>query len=100
MFKDGLYYEMARNGIEKAYRIRDAFRNAGFTFLYESNTNQQFPVLPDTVLEILSENFSWDYWCRVDDEHSCVRFCASWATSDEQVKALEDAISQFSIKTE
>jgi len=100
MFKDGLYYEMGRNGIEKAYRIRDAFRNAGFTFLYESNTNQQFPVLPDTVLEILSENFSWDYWCRVDDEHSCVRFCASWATSDEQVKALEDAISQFSIKTE
>ena len=100
MFKDGLYYEMGRNGIEKAYRIRDAFRNAGFPFLYESPSNQQFPVLPDTVLEILSENFSWDYWCRVDDEHSCVRFCASWATTDEQVKALEDAISQFSLKTE
>lgn len=100
MFKDGLYYEMGRNGIEKAYRIRDAFRKAGFPFLYESNTNQQFPVLPDTVLDILSENFSWDYWCRVDDEHSCVRFCASWATSDENVKALEDAIAQFRIKTE
>lgn len=100
MFKDGLYYEMGRNGIEKAYRIRDAFRNAGFPFLYESNTNQQFPVLPDTVLEILSENFSWDYWCRVDEEHSCVRFCASWATSDENVAALEKAIADFSIKAE
>ena len=100
MFRDGLYYEMGKNGIEKAYRIRDAFEKAGFPFLYESNTNQQFPVLPDTVLEILSENFSWDYWCRVDEEHSCVRFCASWATSDEQVNALEEAIAQFSIKTE
>ncbi len=100
MFKDGLYYEMGRNGIEKAYRIRDAFANAGFSFLYESNTNQQFPVLPDTVLEILSDRFSWDYWCRVDETHSCVRFCASWATSDENVEALEKAIADFSLKTE
>lgn len=100
MFKDGLYYEMGRNGIEKAYRIRDAFANAGFSFLYESNTNQQFPVLPDTVLEILSDRFSWDYWCRVDENHSCVRFCASWATSDENVEALEKAIADFRIMTE
>lgn len=100
MFKDGLYYEMGKNGIEKAYRIRDAFKKAGFPVLYESNTNQQFPVLPDTVLDILSEKFSWDYWCRVDEEHSCVRFCSSWATSDENVEALEKAIADFSIKTE
>lgn len=100
MFTDGLYYEMGKNGIEKAYRIRDAFKKAGIPFLYESNTNQQFPVLPDTVLDILSEEFSWDYWCRVDENHSCVRFCASWATSDENVAALEKAIAQFSLKTE
>ena len=100
MFKDGLYYEMGKNGIDTAYRVRDAFRKAGFPFLYESNTNQQFPVLPDTVLEILSEKFSWDYWCRVDEEHSCVRFCTSWATTDEYVKALEAELEKFTCKTE
>ncbi len=100
MFKDGLYYEMGKNGIDTAYRVRDAFRKAGFPFLYESNTNQQFPVLPDTVLDILSEKFSWDYWCRVDDEHSCVRFCTSWATTEEYVKALEAEIENFTCRTE
>ena len=100
MFIDGLYYEMGKNGIDMAYRVRDAFRKAGFPFLYESNTNQQFPVLPDTVLDILSEKFSWDYWCRVDEEHSCVRFCTSWATTDEYVKALEAEIAKFACKAE
>lgn len=100
MFMDGLYYEMGKNGIDMAYRVRDAFRKAGFPFLYESNTNQQFPVLPDTVLDILSEKFSWDYWCRVDAEHSCVRFCTSWATTDKYVKALENELEKFSCKTE
>ncbi len=97
MFKDGLYYEMGANGIKTAYRVRDAFRKAGFPFLYESPTNQQFPVLPDTVLDILSEKFSWDYWCRVDENHSCVRFCTSWATSEENVAALEKELEKFSV---
>lgn len=97
MFKDGLYYEMGANGIKTAYRVRDAFRKAGFPFLYESLTNQQFPVLPDTVLDILSEKFSWDYWCRVDENHSCVRFCTSWATSEENVAALEKELEKFSV---
>ncbi|MBQ2758299.1 MAG: low specificity L-threonine aldolase [Clostridia bacterium] len=100
MFIDGLYYEMGAHGIKSAYRVRDAFRKAGFPFLYESSTNQQFPVLPDTVLDILSEKFSWDYWCRVDEEHSCVRFCTSWATKEENIVALEEALSEFSAKEE
>ena len=100
MFIDGLYYEMGAHGIKSAYRVRDAFKKAGFPFLYKSSTNQQFPVLPDTVLDILSEKFSWDYWCRVDEEHSCVRFCTSWATKEENIVALEEALSEFSAKEE
>ena len=100
MFIDGLYYEMGAHGIKTAYRVRDAFRKAGFPFLYESDTKQQFPVLPDTVLEILSEKFSWDYWCRVDEEHSCVRFCTSWATTEENIAELEKELGAFSVKAE
>lgn len=100
MFIDGLYYEMGAHGIKTAYRVRDAFRKAGFPFLYESDTNQQFPVFPDTVLEILSEKFSWDYWCRVDEEHSCVRFCTSWATTEENIAELEKELGAFSVKAE
>ena len=53
-----------------------------------------------TVLDILSEKFSWDYWCRVDEEHSCVRFCTSWATTDEYVEALEAELEKFTCRTE
>lgn len=95
MFRDGLYFRMGEDGIKAAYRIRDAFRNAGFPFLFESVTNQQFPILPDKVYEKLSSEITGEFWCRVDDEHSCIRFCASWATKEENIIILEKALFEL-----
>ena len=34
-----------------------------------------------------------EYWERVDETHSGVRFCASWATKQEHVDALRAAVN-------
>mgnify|MGYP006392314705 CR=1 FL=1 len=34
-----------------------------------------------------------EYWERVDETHSGVRFCGSWATTQEQVDALREAVN-------
>ena len=34
-----------------------------------------------------------EYWERVDADHSGVRFCASWATKQEHVDALREAVN-------
>ena len=39
-------------------------------------------------MEKLKEKYSFAFWEAVDKEHSAVRFCTSWATTDDQVAAL------------
>ena len=39
-------------------------------------------------LEKLKEKYSYGFWEAVDDTHSAVRFCTSWATKEEAVDAL------------
>ena len=40
----------------------------------------------------LGKSFGYEYWERVDETHSGVRFCASWATTQEHVDALRAAV--------
>lgn len=92
LFENGLYFDLGKNAVTLAYRIRDAFREKGISFIMESPTNQQFPVLNNEQLEKLSREFSFTPWETVDAEHSAVRFCTSWATGEEQVEKLLRAI--------
>lgn len=88
LFEDGLYYEISAHADRLAMKLRDAFAAKGYSFLYKSVTNQQFPILPDSVIRALEEKYAFSFWCRVDDTHSAVRFCTSWATREENVDAL------------
>lgn len=93
LFEDNLYFDLAAAADAKALKIRDALRAAGYSFLVESPTNQQFPILPDTVLKRLADRFLFSYQCRVDAGHSAVRICTSWATADASVDALIAALA-------
>ncbi len=95
MFDNDLYFEMGRHATGLALKIRDAFAAAGYPFLIESPTNQQFVVLPDSKLAILERDFAIEYMERVDADHSGVRFCTSWATKAEDVDTLIEAIQKL-----
>lgn len=88
LFEDGLYFEIAEHAVDLALKIRDAFKEKGYTFLYESDTNQQFPIIPNTKLEQLSKNYTFSTWEAIDEGHTAVRFCTSWATKTEHVEQL------------
>ena len=88
LFTDGLYTRIAQNAVDLAMVLRDALRKKGVPFLYESPTNQQFPILPDAVVERLSDRYSFEGWGRVDDTHTATRICMSWATPKANVDAL------------
>lgn len=88
LFTGGLYFDICRRANEQAARIAEACRRAGFPFYVESVTNQQFPILPDEVLERLSGRYQFSDWERMDETHRAVRICTSWATRDEHVDAL------------
>ena len=88
LFTDELYYKISRHAIELAGVLRQGFADAGYSFLFDSHSNQQFPILPDVLLEKLRDRYTWDFWTRVDERHCGVRFCTSWATTEESVRAL------------
>lgn len=88
LFEDDLYWDIGRHANRLAADIRRACEEKGFPFLVPSVTNQQFPILPDAFLARLDDTYAYSYWQRVDETHSAVRFCTSWATRDEDVAAL------------
>ena len=74
-FKDGLYREMGRHADCLAGEIRSACADRGYPLYVPNTTNQIFPVIPDAVLESWKDKYTYTYQCRVDSEHSAVRFC-------------------------
>lgn len=91
LFTDGVYYRISRHAAELAEKIRAAFAEKGVEFLYDSPTNQQFPVLTKQQCDFLSRDFAYSPWCRVGDSFA-VRFCTSWATDEKDVDKLIEAI--------
>lgn len=92
LFEDGLYFQLSEHAVSQAMRIRDAFESKGFCFLVQSPSNQQFPILDNATMERLSSDFLFSFWQKVDDTHTAVRFCTSWATRPEAVDALIAAL--------
>ena len=88
LFTDNLYFDIARHADHEAMRIKKALQENGYPFLIESPTNQQFPILPNDLIEELSKDFLFSAWEKVDEDHTCIRICTSWATKPENVDKL------------
>jgi threonine aldolase len=83
-----LYFEISRHAVQMAMMIRNAFKSKGFSFLCESPTNQQFPILTNEQIRVFSEKYAFELWTKTDDNNAAVRFCTSWATREEDVLTL------------
>ena len=95
LFTDDLYFKIARHAMEMAYQIRDIFVSNGYSLFFDSPTNQQYPIVTDEELAIISKEFGSEYWERIQPNLNAVRFCASWATTQENVDALRKFISNL-----
>lgn len=96
LFEDGLYFKVSAQANALADRIRNALSELGYETLVKNTTNQIFPILPDALLEALAKEFCFTEMERVDDTHRAVRFCTSWATTDENVDKLINALRNLS----
>lgn len=91
------YFTISKHANALADRIRDTIDSLGYSYLVPGVTNQIFPILPDKLLDVLSKTFSFNDQERVDETHRAVRFCTSWATTEENVNALCDALKKLSV---
>ncbi len=91
LFKDDLFFDLARHANEMAGELSQGLANAGHRFLTESPTNQIFPILPNSLIERLKEKYGFYTWSEVDTNNSAIRLVTSWATEESAVtKFLSD----------
>ena len=96
LMNEGLYFKLARHADRLADDVRAAFQRKRIPFLVENTTNQVFPVVANDILPRLEENFGFERWQVVDENHTAVRFCTSWATPQSAVDELE-AFIEFNL---
>lgn len=95
MLEDGLYFDIAANTNRLALKMRDALAAKGVNFRYPSPTNQQFPILSDEIVDKLAEKFVFERWIRVDDTHTAIRLCTSFATKEADVDTFINEINKI-----
>ncbi len=96
LFTDELYFRIAKHADRLADQIRAVLAEKKISLLVESTTNQIFPILSDAALEQIGRKFTFSEQERVDATHRAVRFCTSWATTQENTDALCAALRQIS----
>lgn len=94
LFTENLYMDICGHANKQACMIRDALKAKNIDFLYETSTNQQFPILPNSFIEKTKNDFLFDATKIISPELSAVRICTSWATKDENVEKLIGIINK------
>lgn len=96
LFESNLYFDIGRSANQFADQIRETLVQLNYPLTVDCGTNQVFVVMPDSILDVLSEEFVFTEMVRVDKTHRTVRFCTSWSTTQEHVNALCRKLKELS----
>ena len=65
LFTDDLYFKIAAHADKLAMKLKNAFLEKG-----------------------LAQKYQFSFWEQIDEDYAAVRFCTSWATSEEAIDEL------------
>ncbi len=85
LFQNNLLYDMAAHSNKMAAILKKAFLECSIPLDSDSSTNQQFPILSNSLIAKLRENYQFQDIGPYDETHTIVRFVTSWATREEAI---------------
>lgn len=89
LFTDDLYMKISTHAIKMADKLKAILGSKGYKFHINSPTNQIFVVVENEKMEKLSQNVVFSVWEKPDPSHTVIRFATSWATTEQDIDALE-----------
>lgn len=95
LFTDDLYFEISRHAIDLAEKLKEIIRAHGLKMYLESPTNQQFLILENKQMEVLSKEIVFSFWEKYDDNHTVVRLATSWSTTEEDLEKLDQVLTSI-----
>ena len=98
LFKNNLYLELGARSIRLMQPLKEVFQKINIPLLCDAPTNQIFPIFPNELAREVNEICQTTFQCNPDKDHTCLRFCTSWATSEEAVKDFAKDFQALAIK--
>jgi len=95
LFTDDLFFKAGAHANRMAMRLKQGLAGCGVEFLADSVTNQQFPIFTTGQISELSKKFLFEPSDKIDESRSAIRFCTSWATKEENVDCLIEAVKEI-----
>ena len=92
LFEDDLYLRISAHADKMADRIRKTLSDLGYDLYLPGDTNQIFVTLPNSLLAELGKEFTYANWEKANEDSTTVRFCTNWATAQENVDKLCNAL--------
>lgn len=93
LFEGGRYFELGRRADALAMRLKAACEAKGLPLYMPNSTNQQFIVVTESQKATLAKDFIFEGEGTLPDGREIVRFCTSWASTDEELDTLCRAIA-------
>lgn len=90
ILRDGLYLELSVHANAMAKRLADGLEALRVPLLVPADSNQVFPILPDSVVTALERQAEFETERKIDGSHTCIRFVTAWHTTEKDVEALLD----------
>lgn len=72
--------------------MKEIFIRKGYKFYVDSPTNQQFVIIENSQVDLLSEKIKFTHFGQVDKNHTICRFVTSWSTTDEELDEMEQIL--------
>ena len=88
LFKDDLYLRIGLHADRLAMMLKEGMRERGYRIFIDSPTNQQFFILPNSLIDKLSESVGFELWGPRGVNESIVRFVTDWSTTEEDIISL------------
>ena len=88
LFEHQRYLKIAGHAIDMARKLTAAFREKGYRFYLETESNQIFIIMKNADVQRLEPYVMFTHWGPLNEEEQIVRFVTSWATREENVEQL------------
>lgn len=88
LFKDDLYLRIGRHADRLAMLLKEGMKERGYRIFIDSPTNQQFFILPNSLIDKISDGVGFELWGPRGENESIVRFVTDWSTTEEDVTSL------------
>ena len=93
LFKDDLYFDIARHANNMAILLKNALKEKGCEFLTDSSTNQQFPIMSNDMIKKIGEEYSFNVERVIDENNTAIRLVTSWATEEANVLEFIESLN-------